>query len=219
MELGTNTNTEVIDAQSKIESIKPMSEDTQKPQQTIKVDKSKKPRHVGIYIENVLTRKILIPFTSVGSNIKEIMSQILVSNLEGKCSPEGFIKSNSIKVINYSSGVIKSENVEFNVMFSCLLCTPVEGMKFIVEVSNITKAGLRCIYGNADTSPVDVFISRDISFENKYFNNLKVGDKVQVRVLGQRFEINDERISVICEIVRKVTPIKIVGKSKSILKK
>ena len=162
--------------------------------------KTRKQKKRDIYMLQVITRKAIIPFTSVGANIKEILQKKLSRDLEGKCTTEGFIKTNSVRVMSYSSGMLQSKSVVFDVLIECLICNPVEGMKFKVNVINSTKAGLRCEAGK--DSPVDVFIARDHHYSVKAFSSIKVGDDISVRVIGQRYELNDPRISVIAEYVR-----------------
>ena len=36
-----------------------------------------------------------------------------------------------------------------------------------------------------------------------YFSDVKEGDTIQVRVIGQRFELNDKYISIIGELVKE----------------
>ena len=132
----------------------------------------KKRRGVGIYMQNILTRKVKLPFTSVGSNLVENISQDLSNRIEGKCVQEGFIKRNSIRIVNYSAGIITGKFVTFTVVFECLVCRPVEGMKFKTLIKNITKAGIRC-ETMEDPSPVVVFIARDHHFKSKEFSQLK----------------------------------------------
>lgn len=175
-------------------------------------DKKQQKKGAGLYVLSIITRKVVLPFNSIGSNITSLLQKKLSQDLEGKCSIEGFIKDNSVRVINYSSGVLKSDKVLFDVSIECLICSPVEGMKFKVNVVNITKAGLRCDRGK--NSPVDVFVARDHHYSSKHFNNIKVGDSILIRIIGQRYEINDERISVIAEFIpqikRKSKQIKLV---------
>ena len=86
-----------------------------------------------------------------------------------------------------------------NVNFECLLCNPVEGMNMKVVVKNVTKAGLRCeIKGNV--SPVIAFVARDHHNRNKNFSTIKVDDEIIIKVVGIRYELNDEYISVIGEL-------------------
>tara|TARA_B100000674_G_C37832356_1_gene911151 strand:+ start:233 stop:772 length:540 start_codon:yes stop_codon:yes gene_type:complete len=152
----------------------------------------------GIYMQNILTRKVLLPFVLLGGNIKELLSQKVAELYEGKCIREGFIKKKSCNIISYSAGVLKNNNVVFDVMFECLVCRPSEGMKFKVTVTNITKAGIRAEY--KQDSPVVVFISRDHTYKNKIFNNINVGDNIYIRVIGIRYELNDSFISIIADI-------------------
>lgn len=175
-----------------------------------KVPEKKNQKNTGLYILSIITRKVVLPFNSIGSNITSLLQKKLSQELEGKCSVEGFIKDNSVRVISYSSGVLKSDSVVFDVTLECLICSPVEGMKFKVNVVNITKAGLRCDRGK--NSPVDVFVARDHHYSSKHFNNIAVGDSILVRIIGQRYEINDERISVIAEFIPQIKKKSLKGK-------
>tara|TARA_Y100001970_G_C14098575_1_gene784141 strand:- start:499 stop:1080 length:582 start_codon:yes stop_codon:yes gene_type:complete len=173
-----------------------------------------KKRGMGIYMQNIITRKVTIPFRSLGSNITETIQDELSQMIEGHCEKEGYIKPTSTNIINYSAGCLDAENVSFIVSFECLICRPVEGMRFRVTIKNITKAGIR-----AETqeipSPVVVFIARDHHFQNVHFSKLKVGDDINVRVIGIRYELNDNYIAIIAEFVPsrpkiKTKPVKIV---------
>lgn len=180
--------------------------------------KVQKKRGLGIYMQNILNRKVQLPFSKVGSNLTENIITSLSRKLDGKCVQEGYIKPNTIRLINYSAGVIYGDEVTFTVLFECLVCRPVEGMKFKAIVKNITKAGIRC-ESKDNPSPVVVFIARDHHFKQKEFSQLNVDDEITVRVIGIRYELNDEYISVIAELISsrktKKKPIKIIIKSKN----
>ena len=153
----------------------------------------------GIYMKNILTRKIVLPFVLLGSNMKELLSQKISELYEGKCIKEGFVKKKSCKIISYSAGTVKTNKVVFDVLFECLICRPSEGMKFRVIVKNITKAGIRAEYKDTN-SPVIVFISRDHVYKNKALSTINIDDTVYVKVIGIRYELNDEFISVIADL-------------------
>lgn len=171
----------------------------QKPQQKIKRrDSSIKP----IYSRALITRKIMLPITSIGSNIKEIIENNIALNFEGKCLIEGYVKPNSSKIITFSSGHIeKGIFVLFEVIFECEICFPVEGSKFMCVAKNITKAGIRAESVDSVPSPVVVFIAKDHHYNHQYFSTIKEGDRFEVRVIGQRFELNDKYVSVIGELI------------------
>ena len=54
----------------------------------------------GIYMQNVLSRKIVLPFLVLGGNIKELLSQKVAEIYEGKCIKEGFIKKNHVTLFH-----------------------------------------------------------------------------------------------------------------------
>lgn len=160
---------------------------------------------LGLFMKNVITKKVVLPFTSVGLNIRQLLEEQLKTNLEGKCIEEGFIQKKSVRILNYSSGVVNGNNVLFDVVVECYVCNPVEGHKFKARVLNVTKAGLRCD-ANMDESPVDVFVARDHNFNNTYFNGIQKDDIIDVRIIAQRYEMNDPRISVIAEVMQPKKP-------------
>jgi single stranded DNA-binding protein len=96
----------------------------------------------GVYLQSVLTMKVIVAITSVGKNMKQNLERIISKKTEGKCIAEGFIRPNSVKVIRYSSGTINNENIEFQTVFECMVCHPVEGMLIECDTKTITKAGI-----------------------------------------------------------------------------
>ena len=73
-------------------------------------------------------------------------------------------------------------------------------MKIKCIIKNKTQAGIRAVI-NEDVSPVVIYITRDHHYNNKYFSSVEEGDDITVKVIGQRYELNDEQVSVIGEIV------------------
>lgn len=157
----------------------------------------------GVFIRSILTQKVILSITEIGSNMKQNLEQKLIDKNEGKCIPDGFIRPNSIKIINYSSGNVYSENIEFYVVFECMLCYPVEGQLIECNVKTITKAGLHCEVNDNGIVPITVFVARDHHNTNKSFNAMKENTTITIRVIGVRFELNDEYICVIGQLLDK----------------
>jgi len=156
-----------------------------------------------IYSRCLITRNIILPITSIGKNIKETIEENIKDIFEGKCVVEGFIKPNSSKIVTYSSGlVVRGNSISFEVVFECEICFPVEGMLIACVAKNITKAGIKAESANEFPSPIVVFIAKDHHYNNTYFSEVQEGDKFNVRVIGQRFELNDKYISIIGEIIK-----------------
>lgn len=166
--------------------------------------KRKETRFQSVYSRCLLTRKIVLPITTIGKNLKENIEENIKANFEGKCVVEGYIKPNSSKIISYSSGMIqKGNNVLFDVVFECDVCFPIEGMLITCVAKNITKAGIRAESDTEVPSPIVVFIAKDHHYSVSYFADVKEGDKINIRVIGQRFELNDKYISIIGELVKE----------------
>ena len=163
--------------------------------------KRKEPRIQTIYSRCLLTRKISLPITVIGKNLAETIEENIKIYFEGKCVVEGYIKTNSSKLITYSSGIIERGNHNmFEVVFECDVCFPVEGMIIECTAKEITKAGIRAESATEVPSPVVVFVAKDHHFNVSHFADVKEGDKISIRVIGQRFELNDKYISIIATI-------------------
>ena len=198
----TETKVEVIDTIDQ-PADKPAGVEETKVQNP--VDKPKRSsRPQSIYLQSLLTRRLVVPFSNVGKNLRSTLENILRHKFEGKCGPEGFIKPNSIKIVTHSTGLLEAGSVSFVVGFECLVCNPVEGMHIKCVAKNITKAGIRAEIDEL-VSPAVIFIARDHHFESKAFNDIKEEDQIMIRVIGQRFELNDKYISIIGQFLEKKT--------------
>jgi DNA-directed RNA polymerase subunit E'/Rpb7 len=157
-----------------------------------------------IYSRCLLTRKITLPMKTIGKNLQVNIEENIKAQLEGKCVTEGFIKPGSIKIISHSSGTIERGNqILFEIVFECEVCFPVEGMIVSCVAKNITKAGIRAESAGEIPTPVVVFVAKDHHYNMPHFAEIKEGDKINVRVIGQRFELNDKYVSVIGELIKE----------------
>jgi len=160
---------------------------------------------LDIYSKGLLTKKVNVSIGRVGSNIKEMLEMKVSSLIEGKCITEGYIKEGSIKMITYSSGKIKSGNyIEFEVVFECEICLPVEGMLIDCKSKNITKAGIKADVDGEGKSPLIIFIARDHHYQKPYFSTIGENENIKIRVIGQRFELNDTYISILGELIEPI---------------
>ena len=169
----------------------------------IKPQQRKKRKELDIYSSAIITKDIFIPIVNVGANIKETLQRIIACEIEGKCISEGYVKSESVKIISYSNGIVNSSYIQFQVIFECKVCYPVEGMNITCIAKNITKAGIRAELSEVP-NPVVIFIARDHNYMSKNFSLIQEDQQIKVRVIGQRYELNDTYISVIGELVSDI---------------
>ena len=154
----------------------------------------------SIYSKILTTKTVHLDIKYIGTNLVQTLEKNVAEEVEGKCSVEGLIKPNSLKILTYSSGLINSGYVSFEVVFECLVCCPVEGMLIQCEAKNITKAGIRAVSPESP-SPIMVFVARDHHIKSQYYSTVKENSLITVRVIGQRFELNDSYISIIAELI------------------
>jgi DNA-directed RNA polymerase subunit E'/Rpb7 len=158
----------------------------------------------GVYLKSLLTQKVVLSINEIGNNLKQNLEKKIAYKIEGKCIVEGFIKPNSVNIVNYSSGTVNAANVEFQVLFECMICHPTEGMLMECVAKTITKAGIHAEVIDKDgVVPVTVFVARDHNYNDVNFNNVAENAKILARVIGIRFELNDPYVSVIAKLAQE----------------
>lgn len=155
------------------------------------------------YSKALISRNVPVPIVNIGANLDVLLQRVIASSIEGKCIADGYVKYGSIKILGHSSGEIKGDVVCFDVSFECLVCYPLHGMKLSCVAKNITKAGIRA-ESDENPNPIVVFIARDHHNTMPYFSQVKEGDKINIKVIGQRFELNDKYISIIAELIEDI---------------
>ena len=181
----------------------------------------------SVFSRILITKRISVPIKNISRNIHNIIKDIIVSAIEGKCIVEGYVKPGSVHIITFSSGILQSHNVSYEVVVQCEVCYPVDGMTLQCTTTDTNKAGILAKMNNTQFNPITVFVARDHNFNSHIFSLVETGNVITVRVIGQRFELNDENIWVIAEItsiisknepdlsttVRDIEPIKSVDVS------
>jgi DNA-directed RNA polymerase subunit E'/Rpb7 len=168
----------------------------------MEIKKRYKPKEIkNVYSRSLITKSISLPISAISKNLEQTIENTIISSVEGKCIVEGYVRQKSVKIITYSSGVVRGDKIIFEIVYECDVCFPVAGMKLNCIAKNITKAGIRADSAESDPSPFVLFVARDHYFSNEYFNTIKEDDKFTAKVIAQRFELNDKYISIIAEIV------------------
>ena len=156
----------------------------------------------GVYYKSLLERKVCLNITEIGKNVKNNIEKKLEFMLSGKCVDEGYIRPNSVRIVSYSSGIIETNVVQFYVVFECMVCLPVEGMEIYCICKTITKAGIHAQVLDEDKNmPVTMFIARDHHHLDDRFSKIKEGEKIKSRVIGIRYELEDDFICAIGKLV------------------
>ena len=67
---------------------------------TKQLKKRKDVKLQSIYSRCLLTRKIVLNINLIGKNLDEVIEEYIHNNFEGKCVVEGYIKTNSCKILS-----------------------------------------------------------------------------------------------------------------------
>lgn len=152
----------------------------------------------GVYMKSILDRKICLSITEIGKNVKSNLEVKLDAIMGGKCVNEGYIRPKSIRILNYSSGLVNNNVVEFHVVFESMVCLPIENMEIECVCKTMTKAGIHAhVIDDEKNIPITMFIARDHHHLDERFSQIKEGDKIATKVIGVRYELDDEYISVL----------------------
>jgi len=155
-----------------------------------------------VYIRSLLTQKTVLKYEEVNAELFNILETKIQKLNEGKCIKEGYVKNNSVKLLTYSSGELFDNKILFECVFECLITNPVESTLIYCITKSITKVGVRAeLIVDDEVSPYIIFIARDHHYDNESFSHIKENDIIQVRILGQRYELNDKYISIIAELI------------------
>ena len=72
---------------------------------------------MNTYFSNTITTKINIPPKSLNKDINKSILKNLRKELEGKCIKDGYIKKNSISVVNKGLGRIEKGQFNGNIIY------------------------------------------------------------------------------------------------------
>jgi len=145
-----------------------------------------------------LDEPILVPFQYCGSPEKYFMKYAR-DQLEGRCRKEGYVSTKGLTIESFTSGLLFADSVSFDVVFKANLCNPSIDTITSCKILNNTKIGIRGIYQEED-NPIIFFVSREHN-PTRNFDEYFIGQIIQVKILGTRFELNDTAISSIAEII------------------
>jgi DNA-directed RNA polymerase subunit E'/Rpb7 len=152
-----------------------------------------------VFSNTTLEEDIIVPFNVANKNLNNYFLEYSKKYIEGKCRKEGYIKPNSVKITNVSTGLLKGNDIYYKVSYNVDSCFPEKGMMINAKIKNITKIGIRAVVSDYD-NPIILFVSSEHN-QHKNMESYIVGQKILLKVIDFRFELYDDFISVIAEIV------------------
>ena len=138
------------------------------------------------------------------SNFDDIIIEKLRKRLEGKCSKNGFVIPQSLKLLSRSMGVAEKGRATADFLYYVKaqgrVYNPPDGLivEGIIKLKN--KMGCYVILEDA----VRIMIPRDLHIGNEEFDELDVGDHIRIQIKKSQFRANATHILSIGQYLNKV---------------
>tara|TARA_B100000902_G_C26999983_1_gene759400 strand:+ start:144 stop:653 length:510 start_codon:yes stop_codon:yes gene_type:complete len=160
--------------------------------------------------EQLLTTNLFVNASQVNKNIDTVIKENLKEQLEGLCYEDGYIVKDSVKIINKSMGkIVVNDNVSsvsYSIRYKAKIISPSDGDVIESYVANTNKMGIVAYIklsegDSSDESPIVIMVPKeyfDMSIYN--FEDINVGQKLNVVVVGTRIKYRSEKIQIIAKL-------------------
>ena len=153
-----------------------------------------------LFISTKIKSSVSVEPKDLNNNLNRKIVSKIRNDVEGKCIKNGYVKKNSVRLVKRSLGESLTSQFNgctiFHIEYLVDLCNPLEGASITCEVLNINKMGVLAGIDDAD-APLNILLAKQHHIENAEFEDLKVGDSINIKVLGKKYEFGDSQISII----------------------
>jgi hypothetical protein len=114
--------------------------------------------------------------------------------VENKCSEQGFVLPGTIKLLSRSMGYFEAARFTGDAIYYVKLqgkvIYPADGVRVVGEVIRKNKMGLYVDYRKA----IRIQVPRDLHIGSEEYEEVEVGDKIEIELKRSKFQINDQYI-------------------------
>jgi len=161
--------------------------------------------------EQLLTSILILNPNDLNSDIDSIVRIKLKENIEGKSYEDGYIIEDSVRIIQRSMGKIvtngKKSEIKYQIKYKAKVVSPSENDEINIIISSINKLGIigyiRLNEGDtSEESPMLIMVPKEYFSEStRNFDDLTVGQKMDVVTIGVRSKFNSNNIQVVARPV------------------
>lgn len=127
-------------------------------------------------------------------SIDKLLEEKIKAQYEGKCSRNGYVLPNSVKLLSRSIGLIEKGRFTGDILYfaeaESKVLQPPDGFVLEGEVIRKNKMGMYVNYKDA----IRVMIPRDLHIGDEEFDAVQVGEMVKVEIKKSRYQVNDTSI-------------------------
>ena len=157
--------------------------------------------------EQILTTVLTLQPKDITNDLDNIIKYKLKETIEGKCHEDGYIVKDSVHIIQRNMGKVVTNNgkseLKYTVRYKAQLISPSENDELSIYINNINKMGVLGYFklkdgDTSEDSPLLIMVPKEY-FENssKNYDDLTIGQKLNVNIIGSRIKYSSENIQVI----------------------
>lgn len=152
----------------------------------------------------------LAPF-ELGPDMDSILLSKVCARLEGVCSRHGYIRQGTLEIVRRSMGVCMKQHFNGHIRYELVckgeVCNPPKGavVEATVKVKNMLGVHAESMDPQSRAPILDIIIPfRSAGIASTVpLEEVDVGDRVYVEILGKRYQMNDRKICIIGRAVPK----------------
>jgi DNA-directed RNA polymerase subunit E'/Rpb7 len=123
------------------------------------------------------------------------IEKIVKNNVEGRCIREGYVVPGTTIVLERSMGNLNNNqfngNIIYDVKIGVKICNIPVNSVVKAPIIKINKLGLL-----AELGPLMIIVPKEIHSNKDAFKDIKIGDEIELLIIGKTFELNSKKISV-----------------------
>tara|TARA_B100001094_G_C18187244_1_gene804622 strand:- start:27 stop:497 length:471 start_codon:yes stop_codon:yes gene_type:complete len=156
-------------------------------------------------MNNIYYDNIKIEPYDINKELDNTICFKLKEKIGNKCNVNGYVKKDTINILNKSIGKIISSHFDgsiyYRLEYTADVLNPNEND---IINCNILKKNKHGILANNDCIYIVIpYVCNGNNNEDK-FKNLNINDNIKIKVIGSYFEINDTQINVHGEFIEKL---------------
>ena len=162
-----------------------------------------------LFVKSLVRDVVLLHPPEIGGNFMDMLQHRLRASFEGKCSRHGYILPGSVAVHRVLSARVETVSLNgdavYDVQYFARICNPSVGQVLAARVISMNKFGVLVHSGVQAPDGTFLPVIESIIVRNEPeqapneidLDTLSAGDQLFVEILGKKFELDDEKISVI----------------------
>jgi len=171
----------------------------------------------NIFVSSIDKKIIKFEPSKLTPNYQDDILNELNKLYNGKCSNNGFIKPNSIKIRNILQGEIEKFSfkgyINFEVEFYLQICKIPNNIHLVCDVVEQNDFGFKCNFNyfdnslNTNLTICEVYIPRNASVKissNVNLSTINTNDKVLIEILRSDFSIGESTLRAVGKILKKI---------------